>query len=579
MKAKRCAALAAMLVLSALLVMSGAAASGEERFNRVEITTPDGVRYAFAVDAGRLRGDKIVEGQRVTEMDTNVPEWSKTWYLRRHDPAMRRADGKHYPDSLGFDVVSEDGNSVVSYHYDGQYFRCCGWVDRARYAGAVLIEDTTLSYYPAGSETAEYSVDAGDSCTVWASDFEHKPATPDAARARAELLPEQMADDIPGYTLLEWASCGWGGSEVEAGFYRVQNGLLDIKWARYVAEKGMVSQVDMMPVPLSEQMLRRFEQEPAKDLICTRAEGEVFKAEDAVDCEAIPVEGRVVQSDIHSKGLILLTELESGMRRLYWATQDGAGGYRVQATRDLPKGVYLDTFHAANGEVEVEWQEGEAYRQAGYRLAADGTWALEWVMNEAVDGKNQSFGAAYGGVTFWEEDTRVIGSLDGCSLFETDLLSLPHTRAELEAVLVRDGWAVVCNPNPADRLHLRTRPKRDAESLGKFYNGTPVRVLERKDGWCRVEIGLDGHLSGYMMEKFLVFGAEMDGVACAYPQKCFTEAYEGRKVYADAQMTVETVRMEAFDVVGVVEDRLYILLTDDGETGYVPQAWLFDGNG
>lgn len=37
--------------------------------------------------------------------------------------------------------------------------------------------------------------------------------------------------------------------------------------------------------------------------------------------------------------------------------------------------------------------------------------------------------------------------------------------------------------------------------------------------------------------------------------------------------------MEAFDVVGVVEDRLYILLTDDGETGYVPQAWLFDGNG
>ncbi len=44
-------------------------------------------------------------------------------------------------------------------------------------------------------------------------------------------------------------------------------------------------------------------------------------------------------------------------------------------------------------------------------------------------------------------------------------------------------------------------------------------------------------------------------------------------------MTVETVRMEAFDVVGVVEDRLYILLTDDDETGYVPQAWLFDGNG
>ena len=32
-------------------------------------------------------------------------------------------------------------------------------------------------------------------------------------------------------------------------------------------------------------------------------------------------------------------------------------------------------------------------------------------------------------------------------------------------------------------------------------------------------------------------------------------------------------------VVGVVEDEFYILLTDLGDAGYVPQSWLWEGNG
>ena len=35
----------------------------------------------------------------------------------------------------------------------------------------------------------------------------------------------------------------------------------------------------------------------------------------------------------------------------------------------------------------------------------------------------------------------------------------------------------------------------------------------------------------------------------------------------------------SFQVVGVVEDDWYILLSDWGQMGYVPQSWLFDGNG
>lgn len=32
-------------------------------------------------------------------------------------------------------------------------------------------------------------------------------------------------------------------------------------------------------------------------------------------------------------------------------------------------------------------------------------------------------------------------------------------------------------------------------------------------------------------------------------------------------------------IVGVVEDELYILLDADGNTGYLPQSWFWEGNG
>ena len=64
------------------------------------------------------------------------------------------------------------------------------------------------------------------------------------------------------------------------------------------------------------------------------------------------------------------------------------------------------------------------------------------------------------------------------ALFEANLDNLPYTAEGLMSALNRDGWAVVSNPDARDRLHLRTHPKKGAQSLGKFYNGTPVRVLE-----------------------------------------------------------------------------------------------------
>ena len=51
-----------------------------------------------------------------------------------------------------------------------------------------------------------------------------------------------------------------------------------------------------------------------------------------------------------------------------------------------------------------------------------------------------------------------------------------------------------------DRLNLRAAPNKEAESLGKYYNGVGVQILEElNNGWVRVRIGNRGVAEGYMI--------------------------------------------------------------------------------
>ena len=129
-------------------------------------------------------------------------------------------------------------------------------------------------------------------------------------------------------------------------------------------------------------------------------------------------------------------------------------------------------------------------------------------------------------------DSILVGSHPWHDLFSIDFYSLPQSKEELTASLNRDGWAVVNNPDPADRLHLRAAPDTGAESLGKFYNRTPVQVLERRDGWSHVRIGLDGRLEGWMMTRFLAFGNDMDAVDSASPDLTLRDGKENHLLYS-----------------------------------------------
>ena len=172
----------------------------------------------------------------------------------------------------------------------------------------------------------------------------------------------------------------------------------------------------------------------------------------------------------------------------------------------------------------------------------------------------------------------------------TDLpfAEFPTTYEEAMQHLDRTNWAVVNNPNPADRLYLRGKASKEGRNLGKFYNRTPVYVEEIRDEWAHVTIGRD--LSGWMMTKYLAFGADMDKVECAFPQLSLIEKYQENVAdelaydyyVFDAPNMSATKTLwnwgEECYLIGVIDD-FYMIMDTDENVRYIPQDWLWAGNG
>ncbi len=553
-----------------------------EAADYIAFQMPDGSARSFLITVyGSMDGFHTENGEWAMDMQLSSVDGLQRPRFVRHDPAVPRADGSTYPNALGFDLLCEETGNRISYQYDGTYFVICGWRNPAVYNGEVILRGREARYIPAGSREAEAVCTLGERADSIGYAFDVLPVTPQEGEAMAAITREAVEGAFPGYTLRGYTAY-YGDHEAFACYSRVEDGVLYVKRATFTTGNRRVRVTDCMPVPLSRAFLNQLASGEWDGKLSLTGDGNLFLVDGALDTAAVPVDGRIIDSDLQQHALLLLTEDAAGVRRLCIVTK-GAEGYDVAATPALPKGAYLDILHAGDGEVQFEWsveRQGETqYRTACYMRLSDGRWQLSWVQSASgVD-----YSSVYCGVREeWNSGSTKgvrIGSFPDGDLMSADLSSLPASGEELSARLDRSGWAVVCTPNPADRLHLRAKPDRGAKSLGKFYNGTPVQVLRQQGGWCEVAIGLDGCLTGWMMKQYLVFGEAMDEVGDAFLQVSLREEYEGRPLYTSQEMNAEHALTGEYWVVGVVGDELYILLTANGGTGYAPQSWLWEGNG
>ncbi len=136
--------------------------------------------------------------------------------------------------------------------------------------------------------------------------------------------------------------------------------------------------------------------------------------------------------------------------------------------------------------------------------------------------------------------------------------------------------AVVNNPNPADRLNLRTRPSASAPSLGKYYTGVRVEIVDDTLGdWCEVKVS---GIEGYMQKKYLYFGPEIWDIPILMPTATVcnpkaTDRLNLRELPSFAARSLDKYyNGTSVTVLGVAGSWYHVSV--QGKTGYMLGAYL-----
>ena len=287
----------------------------------------------------------------------------------------------------------------------------------------------------------------------------------------------------------------------------------------------------------------------------------------------------LLQIGVYPAYTVLLIQGADGSRRMRVSERNGrANVWRDSVTLDGT--ATLDIYHAGDDWIFLE-EKGRTYI---FRQTRWGRWLLTGVMDADV----LSVGVdcvrvdESGGVG--RNDGWIYGKSEPLDLMKVPAQQWPQNQAEAIARLDMSAYAFVNNDNPADRLHLRESPSRNAKSLGKFYNRTPVRIVAWEGDWAYVEIGTgDAYLCGYMMTKYLVRGGGNRDVRCAFEVLMpLDELKDGAPIYCGPDDTTEEIgRFFGGDeyVIGVYGDDWVIVMTWDGNVGYVRRADVWEGNG
>ena len=234
------------------------------------------------------------------------------------------------------------------------------------------------------------------------------------------------------------------------------------------------------------------------------------------------------------------------------------------------------------------WIDG---RCVTVQLLYSGKAGLEYIYDDSA------FSEASGGFLFFGDRTvwsgvqapagRILyGDHPWDDITEIDWDSLPRTPDAAAAQMDSSRYAMVVNPKPADRLHLRERADKGSRSRGKYYTGTPVTVGDQDGDWTLAIFGdWRSWVRGFMMTRYLTFGRAGDALhldVSSMPQ-LFSKS-EKLKVYIEPQIGEYIWHMNAdwntMKVIGVIgKDWYHVWFPATGEYGFVQQSDLTEGNG
>lgn len=303
---------------------------------------------------------------------------------------------------------------------------------------------------------------------------------------------------------------------------------------------------------------------------CAQAE-EFIYAENVRQAEAAYPEEVLVSSVQAHDYLALVMEQADGRQFIACGVRDG-GMYAMHRSAPLPEGIQAELEYAMeNNTITLIMKNEKGLRLSGHSLMPYGnTWGLTMgagsVGNFWVNIEKSPNGAWCFGSHPWSDISRI------------DWTNLPSLKSEVVDCMDMQGWATPCSARYQDRVHLRAAPRKDAVSLGKYYNGTPVKVLDRGEEWTHVSIfGVEG----YMMTAYLAFDQEMmnadNGLYRSYLAGDSAQLYAWPTQDAQHDTIIPPNGVMILAVVG--DDWYHVWSTETGESGYVRAEEISMGNG
>jgi hypothetical protein len=278
----------------------------------------------------------------------------------------------------------------------------------------------------------------------------------------------------------------------------------------------------------------------------------------------------------NARGIWLLMKRPDGALVLVGCVYGQTSGFAVTESTPLPEGTQFGDENFI----------GSLYINQRFDVNispfADGTWGVGFIYSKNADpgNKNIDMGQNWVGDGSGQFDARIYGDHPWSDVRTVDWNNLPATLTDALMAVDTSSWAVVSNPDSADTLNLRVTADSGAESLGSYYNGTPVKILGLSGDWVQVDVF---GTTGWMMTKYLAIGGDMMGILSAAPTFTFLDETAENALYDRPEYGAEMTRLytrDNFIVAGIVGDGWYhVWFPVEGLAGYVRKELLWPGNG
>lgn len=288
--------------------------------------------------------------------------------------------------------------------------------------------------------------------------------------------------------------------------------------------------------------------------------------------------------------VIFIGRKPDGTLVLLCGAEEGKGRWEWVESTPLPEGTRIGDENITDAVNMNAWRGGAA---VGVRRMEKGRWGVyyvnsydffvgpDWVGMYGAETDAQFFGThAWGDITAIDWSTFPPEEYRGKETKE-------EKSSRISAYVDRTHWATPAHNNPEAATVLLREAGNEASVLGRFYDGTPLFVLERGEEWTKVKIGHGegiGIMTGWMRTEDLAFG---DGTLHIDRTKTRISSekvlihpvvpYIGSRA---GQMTEK--EFSGCLVIGEVEtDQNYAVVyhLSDGDVGLIPVTSLGNGNG